>query len=121
MPDQYTCVHPIDHQPSYTDRQTADVLLEAKRRDRTAYEAACAHGRETGRIVEGVAPRPEQTPVRQPTLTETISDQTQPRHEASAVAFDRGTLNLPKPPPPFPDSVRPVVTRDRGAEPSGGD
>ena len=54
MPDQYTFVHPIDHQPYHTDRETAEFLLDAKRRDMTAYEASFAHGRETGRIVEGV-------------------------------------------------------------------
>jgi hypothetical protein len=80
MPDQYTFIHPIDHQPYHTDRQTAEFLLDAKRRDMTAYEASFAHDRETGRIVEGVAPRQEQTPeVRQ------VLERTRPaRAEASA-------------------------------------
>lgn len=64
MPDQqYTFIHPTDHHPYHTDRRTAEFLLDAKRRDMIAYEAAFAHGRDAGRIVDGVAPRLDAEPV----------------------------------------------------------
>ena len=57
MPEQqYTFVHPVDHQPYHTDRRTAEMLQDVKRREPAAYDAAFERGRETGRIAEGVAP-----------------------------------------------------------------
>jgi hypothetical protein len=61
MPEQqYTLVHPVDHQTYHTDRRTAQLLQDVKRREMTGYAAAFEHGRKTGRIVEGVAPAQRQ-------------------------------------------------------------